>query len=72
MSPTGEIYACTGRQDAPHVTLGARAIESAMADASPEGCEACLCGGNLELNLLLEQGLRGLIREVPTLLSWSR
>lgn len=73
MDPTGAVYACTGRQDGLHVPLSEHAtVLDAMAAAAPEGCRACWCGGNLEMNLLIEGGPLGALREAPSLLRWSR
>ena len=41
-------------------------------ERGPKDCNACLCGGTLEMNLLLEGGPFGALLEAQALLRWSR
>jgi MoaA/NifB/PqqE/SkfB family radical SAM enzyme len=73
MDPAGAVYACTGRQDDVHVPLADHGtVREALVAALPGDCDACRCGANLEMNLLIEGGVKGILREAPVLLRWSR
>ncbi|HOE82399.1 MAG TPA: radical SAM protein [Myxococcota bacterium] len=73
MDPSGAIYSCAGELNGLHTPLMDHpTVMDAMKAIEPKDCNACLCGGTLEMNLLLEGGPFGALLEAQALLRWSR